>query len=204
MIDLINNPGKSVQFERTHCSKLTERLLRIKRTGCSILPEYAPLTVSFSNESEGNIIITLWDFGDGTTSGDYDPIHTYYKPGRYTVSLIVSSGTDDSKTLKKFLIIAKPTQIYADFSCDLKSGNAPLKVKFSSRYTHPDARYQWDFGDGRESNEKDPTHIYEEPGIYTVTQYITQSGFTEERRQKNLIEIFSIKSNKNTKRKIPD
>ena len=51
MINLINNAGKSVQFKRTHCSTLTERVLRIKRTGCSILAEYTDvLEILFSGE----------------------------------------------------------------------------------------------------------------------------------------------------------
>ncbi len=49
------------------------------------------LSVSFYNTSIG-VTNAVWDFGDGTTSGSYDPVHLYSSPGTYTVMLI---ATDD-------------------------------------------------------------------------------------------------------------
>ncbi len=50
-----------------------------------------PLTVNFTNQS---IAATqyLWDFGDGLTSTQSSPSHTYYKSGVYTVSLLAGNG----------------------------------------------------------------------------------------------------------------
>ena len=46
-----------------------------------------PFTVQFTNQCKGNIASYLWNFGDGNTSTDPDPAHTYMKPGKYSVSL---------------------------------------------------------------------------------------------------------------------
>ncbi|TNF25586.1 MAG: PKD domain-containing protein, partial [Bacteroidetes bacterium] len=57
----------------------------------------APITVNFSNFSTNGAVYT-WDFGDGSTSNDVNPSHTYTSNGVYTVSLSVDGGncgTDD-------------------------------------------------------------------------------------------------------------
>lgn len=48
------------------------------------------------------------------------------------------------------------------------SGSAPLKVRFQNFSTGPIIRHLWDFGDGTTSVEKNPTHIYQNEGVYTV------------------------------------
>ena len=52
--------------------------------------------VSFSNESRGNIETWLWDFGDGTTSSEQHPVHTYQKGGHYVVVLTVKGPSGES------------------------------------------------------------------------------------------------------------
>ena len=55
-----------------------------------------PLTVRFTDISTGNPTAWLWSFGDGNTSTDQSPIHTYTAPGNYTVGLTVGNGTDSA------------------------------------------------------------------------------------------------------------
>jgi PKD repeat protein len=61
---------------------------------------YAPLAVAFgsdgSGDPDGTIVAYYWNFGDGTTSTDPNPAHTYTAPGRYTATLTVT----DSQGLK--------------------------------------------------------------------------------------------------------
>jgi glucose/arabinose dehydrogenase/PKD repeat protein len=60
----------------------------------------APLAVSFSSagsaDAEGQPITYRWDFGDGATSTQANPSHTYASSGRYTVRLTTSDGTLDT------------------------------------------------------------------------------------------------------------
>lgn len=58
----------------------------------------APALVNFTNQSF-NAGIFLWNFGDGTTSSQLNPSHTYQNPGLYSVSLIASGGACGSDTL---------------------------------------------------------------------------------------------------------
>ena len=57
--------------------------------------------VVFEDKSHGQITSWLWDFGDGTTSTEQNPIHTYQKDGvHYTVTLTVSGPEGESKCCK--------------------------------------------------------------------------------------------------------
>jgi|GEM_PF-1841684 len=54
----------------------------------------APLTVRFTDTSSNSPSSWLWTFGDGNTSTDQNPIHTYTLPGNYTVTLSVNGGEE--------------------------------------------------------------------------------------------------------------
>ena len=58
-----------------------------------------PLTVSFSNSSTGDNLSWLWNFGDGSTSSQQSPTHTYQAVGNYTVALTTTNNYgSDTKT----------------------------------------------------------------------------------------------------------
>jgi len=57
-------------------------------------------TVSFYDQSLGAITWT-WDFGDGVSSTDRNPNHTFVKPGVYYVSLTIKSANGCESTIKK-------------------------------------------------------------------------------------------------------
>ena len=65
----------------------------------------APLAVTFSSDGsqdpDGDALTYAWDFGDGTTSSEAGPSHTYTKPGEYAVRLTVTdpSGRASSSNL---------------------------------------------------------------------------------------------------------
>ena len=69
----------------------------------------APLTANFSDTSTGDITDWLWNFGDGETSIEENPVHTYDNTGTYTVSLTVSSpGGSDSEVKADYITVSEP------------------------------------------------------------------------------------------------
>jgi PKD repeat protein len=68
----------------------------------------------------------------------------------------------------------------ADAAADPLGGEAPLAVAFSSkRSTDPEKSivgYAWDFGDGADSSQANPTHTYTENGVYTAALTVTDSA----------------------------
>jgi PKD repeat protein len=68
-----------------------------------------PLTVRFRDFSSGRPLAWLWDFGDGTTSTEKDPVHTYTKEGYYTTSLHVANAFgSDSLTRPDHIMVGNP------------------------------------------------------------------------------------------------
>lgn len=64
----------------------------------------APLKVTFRDRSLRKPTSWKWDFGDGTTSAEKSPVHTYLKVGNYTVNLTVTNNAGEDFTLKESYI----------------------------------------------------------------------------------------------------
>ena len=66
----------------------------------------APLRVNFTDQSTGDITSWSWDFGDGATSTEQNPSHTYTDAGTYTVSLTVTGlGGSDTEVKANFITV---------------------------------------------------------------------------------------------------
>ncbi|MBT1707590.1 PKD domain-containing protein [Fulvivirgaceae bacterium PWU5] len=61
--------------------------------------EFAPALASFTNTSvipeRAGTFVYYWNFGDGTTSTEKDPAHTYKRPGVFDVKLVVVTGSSN-------------------------------------------------------------------------------------------------------------
>jgi hypothetical protein len=76
-----------------------------------------------------------------------------------------------------------PEQIRANFTCDTREGVSPLVVSFSDQSTGNVASWYWSFGDGAASREKNPSHTYNKPGVYSVSLKVSNSGLTSSYRK---------------------
>ncbi len=149
--------------------------------GCAV-----PHTVFFTDQS----ILPdtwFWDFGDGNTSTAQNPIHNYVATGNYVVTLTVTdtvTGCQDQATANVSISIP-----VADFSGAPLFGCGPLTVNFTDASTGATG-WAWDFGDGGTSNQQNPTHTYQTPGIYTVTLTVTDAnGCTDTRTRTNYVQV---------------
>lgn len=66
----------------------------------------ADLTVTFTDQST-NAVSHEWNFGDGKTSSEKSPIHTYAEAGNYEVSLVATSETGHKSTKKETISLEK-------------------------------------------------------------------------------------------------
>ena len=134
----------------------------------------APLIVRFVDESTpGTATINdwLWDFGDGTSSVQQNPVHEYTEAGVFDVVFTVSTDDGTNTVTKKAFVEAQagPT---AAFSASVLQGSAPLTVVFSDESAAGASAItgrQWNFGDATVSGEENPVHTYTESGTYTVS-----------------------------------
>jgi PKD repeat protein len=75
-----------------------------------------PLRVVFSDHSSGTVDTYLWNFGDGVTSTDASPVHTYRKPGSFAVTLTIkgAAGTQ-TKTRTAYVNAVAANDLVVDF-----------------------------------------------------------------------------------------
>jgi len=134
-----------------------------------------PIQVNFTDSSTGTISTRNWTFGDGGTSGQTNPSHTYQYAGKFTVTL-TASGTygTDVMTKTDYINVVSPVVPIAAFSGSPTSGLHPLTVNFTDQSTGGITGWSWAFGDSGTSTAQSPSHQYVDPGAYTVS--LTVSG----------------------------
>ncbi|WP_299800955.1 PKD domain-containing protein [uncultured Maribacter sp.] len=149
-----------------------------------------PFKVNFSSagssDNDGSIVDYSWNFGDGDTSNEQDPSHTYVTGGSYNVTLTLID--DDGATAVNGITVTAidPTVNQlpnAMASASPSSGTAPLTVEFSSSGSNDGdgfiTLYEWDFGDGSTSTEMNPSHTYANVGNYIITLTVTDNDGAE-------------------------
>lgn len=129
--------------------------------------DFANATTSFENN-----LTYLWDFGDGNTSSDTNPSHSYSSTGDYTVCL---TATNPSGCSEQICDNVNFQPLSAEFSADntYKScPEPPLVSNFTDLSTNATSWF-WDFGDNASSTLQNPSHSYSETGYYTVCLTVT-------------------------------
>jgi PKD repeat protein len=125
-----------------------------------------------------------WDFGDGSTENQYQVSGIEYDTwGEYEITLTVTNGNCVGENSK--IIVIDPPQPRAFFSGDFM-GCEPLAVQFTNDSEWAEQN-TWDFGDGTILSGFEPTHIYTQPGVYTVTLTISGAGGESTRTRQNVV-----------------
>lgn len=145
-------------------------------------PPLDPLTLTFYDVSLGGVQSWHWDFGDGTTSTDPNPTHTYADSGVYVVTLSIATVGGCESQASYEICVGNNCLGIPEFDCqamfiplgDSTGGNGIQFIDLSVSLDSIVA-WTWNFGDGTSSNEQNPYHVYAQPGIYTVT--LTIEGF---------------------------
>ena len=105
-----------------------------------------------------NITSATWDFGDGTTSTDINPVHTYAFPGTYKVSLVVLSSVGTSTENQDVVISAAPT------------GTQPQDLLICD--SNNDGLYNFDL-----TTQTTAILNGQDPNLFTVTYYANATDY---------------------------
>ena len=110
----------------------------------------------------------LWDFGDGTLSTEFSPVHVYEQPGVYDLSLVVSYANHcfDTLTLEAAVEVWPQPEAEIDWSLD-PPGEPAGSVLFSSLSANAD-HLKWFFADGSTSVDSVTVHRFLEAGPVQV------------------------------------
>jgi PKD repeat protein len=133
------------------------------------------LTASFTTTVSDETAVTyLYNFGDGTTSTESRPTHTYAANGTYTVSLVVTD-TAGLTTQKSTTVTVVKDNVAPVVSLSHTKNN--LVVNFTSTVIDEDSiAYNYNFGDGTgTSSLPNPSYTYANSGTYAVTLTVTDS-----------------------------
>jgi len=121
--------------------------------------------VTFQNSSSEAPVASFWHFGDGTTSAQINPVKTYLTAGTYNVKMINFFQNCTDSVTKTIVVEDFPA---VDFTVDDSSScAAPFNVQFTD-LTPGAVSWQWDFGDGNTSTQKNPAHQYTSIGNFSV------------------------------------
>lgn len=132
-----------------------------------------PFDVQFFDQSQGTKLIYYWKFDENNASGDTQPLFTFLntdpdntKP--YNVSLKVVSKENcvayDSTTISVY------PYLKTEFTLDEYAGCTPFTININNN-TLGATYYNWNFGDGKTSNEEIPNHEYKVYTKDTLTNY---------------------------------
>ncbi|MFT4023183.1 MAG: PKD domain-containing protein [Flavihumibacter sp.] len=133
-----------------------------------------PATINFTDHStdpSGSPVTSyLWDFGDGTTSTEANPSHTFSNVGYYNVSLTVTGSGGCTNMKLKQRVVRMIGSVAPNF--EFTTGaicQTPVNVLFSNQTAGAGTMtYQWTLGNGSQSTATNPTTTYPAYGSYDV------------------------------------
>ena len=131
----------------------------------------APLRVGFIDRSTGSPTSWRWEFGDGNSSTEQNPVYVYRVPGTYTVRLDAANDRGSNTERKVYYITVNSAYQPpgAAFAVNPPTSAQPSTVEFFDRSTGPPTNWEWDFGDGAGSDLQNPVHTYPGAGTFIVT-----------------------------------
>ena len=154
--------------------------------------ESATYTVTYTPVNGGDVI--SWNFGDGNIVSGNGISHTYTNNGTYNISVTVTNNSGSGQNTG-IAFISNLAPVVTLFTIPA-SGNEGQSLNFigagSDAGLDDILSFNWDFGDGNQSVEQHPAHIYTEPGLYDVSLSIRDhTGAIQTEMRQDLIRIFS-------------
>jgi len=147
----------------------------------------APLTVKFTDLSIGNPTSWKWDFADGSTSTEQNPVHTFTSAGTYRVVLEITRGGDSDKSTTAVINVGGVP--VTDFVADQTSVSTTDKIHFTDKSSNSPTTWLWNFGDGSESSEQNPVKTYTVKGVYTVSLFTRNANGRDTEVKSNYINV---------------
>jgi gliding motility-associated-like protein len=129
----------------------------------------SPVSFMDLSTSSSTIDSWVWDFGDGNSSTQQNPSHSYTSAGIYTVILTAFSSNLAISEVKQNYIqvlpLPQPSFHFSGSTCSI-----PANISFTNVQPNNNAIYSWEFGNGQTSQLQNPTNIlYNTEGIFQIT-----------------------------------
>lgn len=162
------------------CKDTTEKEIKVTKTGAAFTytssfvdgSNCAPMLFRFTNKSF-NYTSSFWDFGDGSTSDQANPVHTYTLAGQYKVTLKVKGNNGDEDQAEETIVVTGP---FAEIMASTQGGCHEQEVVFNIKGAKS-STFNWDFTDGivQQTNDSITPHTFKKPGIYNPRLLLTDN-----------------------------
>ena len=142
----------------------------------------------FTDLSKGNPTSWFWQFGDGFSSNQENPLHKYKFAGNFTVRLTVMSNDSSDVEIKENYIHVLP-KLVANFYADTLYALPGEQIHFYDMSPGNPTNWYWDFGNSTNNNQQNPFTTYENPGNYSVTLIVVNEFQGDTLLKENYINI---------------
>ena len=151
-----------------------------------------PLSVHFTDLSVGSPTSWLWNFGDGDTSRQRNPVHEYscVDTGYFDVRLIVWNQQETDTAIKSSFVYVN-SEVEANFGALEIYGAVPLTVQFVDSSLGCPISWQWNFGDDSTDTVPNPSHIYNDTGYFDVMLIASNAVDSDTLTKLNFVHVVS-------------
>jgi len=120
--------------------------------------------VQFNDLSLVELDTWVWEFGDGETSTEQNPIHTYEESGEYLVRLLAGTGL----VFSEYFVTVNVDLINVDVAMEISEAASDGSIIFNGMSSEGQTWF-WDFGDDNAALGENVSHTYDQSGTYIVS-----------------------------------
>jgi PKD repeat protein len=171
---IIDDEGKKDEYD-TFCEIIEPNIppiVQINGPYSSRINSEVQFNSSGSFDPDGDVMEYLWDFGDGTSSVEVNPLHFYSISGEFTVSLTLTDEAGESNSTTTLSII-DPNLPPVSTITGPTSAKVGQVIQFSGEesidYDGEIVEYSWSFGDGSYENMLNVNHVFSSEGVFHVS-----------------------------------
>ena len=124
--------------------------------------------MSFSSTTTSGATVWSWDFGDGNSSDQEFPTHTYSSSGQYEVTLILEGGCMNDTIVQTVIVFEPPTAAF-HLEPEIITTRTTAQFVYDGNGA---TSFVWNFGDGESSTEPSPSHTYGMNGFQTAELWV--------------------------------
>ncbi len=140
------------------------KLQSIPFKGCMPL-SYTPV---YTVSTVVPLISYSWDFGDGGSSSQQNPVHIYNTEGIFTVKLTYTTADGCTGTFSYADAVYAGQKSAAAFSVVPPDACASTPILFTDKTVGPATSWLWQFGDGSSDTARNPAHLFNDTGYFNV------------------------------------
>ena len=203
--EVLEASGRDEQPQEVVCPPETLPIVEFSVSTTNPMTDEPVYFTNNSRDPDGYLIAWSWDFGDGTTSAEWEPEHRYSRKGRYTVTLtVVDDRLCPASATAEILIGNRPPE--ADFWWEPPEPTDLEEALFTPEFEDPDGEVvyaRWEFGDGTivewdsewelgpPGRRSQIAHQYPDNGVYPVSLVVRDNDGAEAEVEKE-IEVLNV------------